>query len=96
MIQLTIPLKDRLAQLASNARNRAEATPAGPKREALLRAARLSENALHIQQWLSSPVYAARLKKRERPQRGRQRRRPYSLGWSSILLASNSQAAAAS
>jgi hypothetical protein len=54
MIQLTIPLKGRLAQLAGNARNRAETTPPGPKREALLRAARLIENALHIQQWLSS------------------------------------------
>ena len=51
----TTSLADRLIQLASDARNRAEATPPGPKREALLRAARLSENALHIQQWLTSP-----------------------------------------
>jgi hypothetical protein len=51
----TTSLTDRLTQLASDARSRAETTPPGPKREALLNAARLSENALHIQQWLSSP-----------------------------------------
>jgi hypothetical protein len=50
----TTPLTDRLSQMASHARDRAEAMPPGPKREALLRAARLSENALQIQQWLSS------------------------------------------
>ena len=51
-------LTDRLTQLASDARTRAEATPPGPKREALLKAARLSENALHIQRWLSSGLRA--------------------------------------
>jgi len=54
MPKLTTSLTDRLTQMASEARTRAEATPPGPKREALLRAARLSENALNIQQWLSS------------------------------------------
>ena len=51
-------LADRLTQLARDARNRAEATPPGPKREALLKAALLSENALHIQRWLSSGLRA--------------------------------------
>ena len=51
-------LVDRLTQLARDARNRAEATPPGPKREVLLRAALLSENALHIQRWLSSGLRA--------------------------------------
>lgn len=55
MAKLTTSLTERLTQMASVARSRAEATPPGPKREALLKAARLSENALHIQQWLSSP-----------------------------------------
>jgi hypothetical protein len=54
MLKLTASLTDRLTQMASAARNRAEASPPGPKREALLKAARLSENALQIQQWLSS------------------------------------------
>ena len=54
MTQPTPTLVDRLTQLARDARNRAEATPPGPKREALLKAALLSENALHIQRWLSS------------------------------------------
>jgi len=55
MPKLTTSLKERLTEMASVARSRAEATPPGPKREALLKAARLSENALHIQQWLNSP-----------------------------------------
>lgn len=55
MIKLIPSLTERLTQLASAARSRAEAAPPGPQREALLKAARLSENALHIQKWLSSP-----------------------------------------
>jgi hypothetical protein len=55
MLKLATSLTDRLTQLASAARNRAEASPPGRKREALLRTAQLSENALQIQQWLSSP-----------------------------------------
>jgi hypothetical protein len=50
----TTSLKERLNQLASDARSRAEAMPPGPKREDLLKAARISENALQLQQWLSS------------------------------------------
>jgi hypothetical protein len=55
MPKLTTSLTERLTQMASVARSRAQATPPGPKQEALLKAAQLSENALHIQQWLSSP-----------------------------------------
>jgi hypothetical protein len=51
----TTSLTDRLIELASDARNRAKVARPGPKREALLRAAVLSENALHIQRWLTSP-----------------------------------------
>ena len=51
----TMSLTDRLIKLAADARKSAAAAPAGPKREALLRAALLSENALHIQQWMASP-----------------------------------------
>ncbi len=53
MLKPTTSLTERLTQMASVARSRAETAPPGPKREALLKAARLSENALHIQQWLS-------------------------------------------
>jgi hypothetical protein len=49
-----ISLTERLTQLATDARDRAEATPPGPKREALSKASRVSENALLIQRWLSS------------------------------------------
>jgi hypothetical protein len=55
MRQHVIPLKDRLTQLAKEARARAEALPAGAKREALLRAAAVSETAAQIQRWISSP-----------------------------------------
>ena len=54
MIKLIPPLTERLTQLANAARSQAESAPPGPKREALLKAAKLSENALHIQKWLSS------------------------------------------
>ena len=54
-IKQPISVKDRLAQLAKEARDRTEAMPPGAKREALIKAAKLSETALQIQQWLSSP-----------------------------------------
>jgi hypothetical protein len=51
----TIPLSNRLAQLAAEARRRAEIAPPGVQRESLLKAVRLSETASHIHDWLSSP-----------------------------------------
>jgi hypothetical protein len=48
-------LMERLAQLTKDSRDLAKTMPAGAKREALLRAAMLNENALHVQKWLSSP-----------------------------------------
>lgn len=50
-----IPLNDRLATVAKDARARANTTPPGAKQDALLKTAQLSENALQIQQWLNSP-----------------------------------------
>jgi hypothetical protein len=50
-----ISLTDRLTQLAKEARDRAKAMAPGAKREALLKAARISETALHIQLWIGSP-----------------------------------------
>nr|AWM07960.1 hypothetical protein CIT39_16880 [Bradyrhizobium symbiodeficiens]QDF38456.1 hypothetical protein FJN17_13275 [Bradyrhizobium symbiodeficiens] len=52
MLKPTTSLTERLTQMASVARSRAETAPPGPEREALLKAAQLNENALHIQQWL--------------------------------------------
>jgi hypothetical protein len=49
------PLMERLAQLTKDSRDLAATMPPGTKREALLRAAKLNENALHVQKWLSSP-----------------------------------------
>jgi hypothetical protein len=54
MSTLATTLTDRLTQMASAARKSAEATPPGPKREAFVKAALVSENALRVQQWLSS------------------------------------------
>ncbi|MGR4932126.1 hypothetical protein ACIPUD_35720 [Bradyrhizobium sp. CAR08] len=51
----TIPLSNRLAQLAAEARRRAEIAPPGVQRESLLKAARLSETASHIHDWISLP-----------------------------------------
>jgi hypothetical protein len=48
-------LTERLTQLTKDFRDIAETMPPGAKREALLRAAMLNENALQIQKWLSSP-----------------------------------------
>ena len=48
-------LTERLTQLTKDSRNLAETMPPGAKREALLRAAMLNENALQIEKWLSSP-----------------------------------------
>ena len=48
-------LKDRLVRQAESARKRAEKLPPGRERESLLRLARRSETAAHIDEWLSSP-----------------------------------------
>ena len=58
MVKILPSLTERLTQLASAARSRAESAPPGPKREALLKAAQLSENAVNIQKWLSSGLRA--------------------------------------
>lgn len=50
-----IPLKDRLAQLAQEARQRAKTLPPGKEREDLLRLARQSDTASRIDKWLASP-----------------------------------------
>ena len=60
MLKPSRSLTEHLTKIAAEARRRAETAPPGPKREALLKAAQLSENALHIQQWLSSGLRAPR------------------------------------
>jgi hypothetical protein len=52
----TVTLKDRLAQQAGEARERAKTLPPGREREVLLRMARQSEAASRIDEWLSSPI----------------------------------------
>ena len=51
-------LTERLLRMSTEARSRAEATPPGPERDALLNEAKASDNALHVQQWLSSGLRA--------------------------------------
>jgi hypothetical protein len=48
-------LRDRLAAQAKAAREQARRLPPGKERESLLRKARQSETASHIDEWLSSP-----------------------------------------
>jgi hypothetical protein len=49
------PLKDRLVEQAKAAREQAKKLPPGKERESLLRRARQSETASHIDEWLRSP-----------------------------------------
>jgi hypothetical protein len=49
------PLRDRLMLEASRLTDEANKLPHGPLRDAMLRKARQSEVALHMDQWLSSP-----------------------------------------
>ena len=49
------PLDQRLEEQAKRLRKEARGTPPGVEREKLLRRARQTETAAHIQEWLSSP-----------------------------------------
>jgi hypothetical protein len=52
----TVPLEERLAEEARQLREKAEALPNGPQREALLQKARQQdETASHVTKWLTSP-----------------------------------------
>jgi hypothetical protein len=51
----TVPLDERLQKAASDARQAAEHLPQGDERDALLKKARQSEMAAHLDQWLSAP-----------------------------------------
>jgi hypothetical protein len=48
-------VKDRLVQQSSNARDKAKTLPPGKDRENLLRLARQTEIASHLEAWLDSP-----------------------------------------
>jgi hypothetical protein len=54
-IEQSMPLTDCFAQKADQARERAKTLPPGKEHEALLRVARQSETASHIEDWLNSP-----------------------------------------
>ena len=49
------PLDQRLEEQAKRLRKEAQGTPPGVEREKLVRRARQTETAAHIQEWLSSP-----------------------------------------
>ena len=51
----TQSLEDRLSAEAKRLREEAKGLPLGPAREALLRKARQTETASHMNEWLSSP-----------------------------------------
>jgi len=51
----TLPLQERLRQLAFRAREKAEALPPGRERDRLLTAAVSTESAAAIERWLTSP-----------------------------------------
>lgn len=50
----TQSLQDRLAIFAKDARDKAEALPAGPEKEDLLKRARQADTASHIDEWANS------------------------------------------
>ena len=50
----TQPLQDRLATFAKDVRDKAEALPAGPEKEELLKRARQADTASHIDEWANS------------------------------------------
>ena len=51
----TSPLDQRQEEQAKRLRKEARGTPPGVEREKLIRKARQSETAAHIQEWLTSP-----------------------------------------
>jgi hypothetical protein len=51
----TVPFDERLQRAAEQAREAARNLPQGHEREALLKRARQTEAAAHINEWLSSP-----------------------------------------
>ena len=50
-----VPLRERLVLEANRLKDEANKLPHGPLRDAMIRKARQSEVALHMDQWLSSP-----------------------------------------
>ena len=50
-----MPLLDRLAQEAQRLKEKAKTTPHGKERDDLIRKARQTETAAHMDEWLSSP-----------------------------------------
>lgn len=52
---LKLPFKDRLALEALRLKEQAKTIPHGREREAILRKARQTETASHVDEWLSSP-----------------------------------------
>ena len=49
------PLEQRLEDHAKRLRDKARGTPAGGKRDELMRRARQAETTAHITEWISSP-----------------------------------------
>ena len=49
------PLQERLVLEAKRLKDKANALPSGPRREAMLRKARQAETASQVDEWLSSP-----------------------------------------
>ena len=51
----TVPFDERLQRSAEEAREAARKLPQGQERDALLKRARQTETAVHINEWLRSP-----------------------------------------
>jgi hypothetical protein len=51
----TVPFDERLQRAAEEAREAARKLPQGQERDALLKRARQTETAAHINEWLTSP-----------------------------------------
>ncbi len=50
-----LSLQDRLTAFAADVRNQASALPPGPKKDDLLRRARIAETTAHLDDWVNSP-----------------------------------------
>jgi hypothetical protein len=53
-VKQSVPLKDRLAAFAEEARAKASSLPPGAERDELLKKARQADTAYHVEKWANS------------------------------------------
>jgi hypothetical protein len=58
-VRQTVSYRERLAEEAQRLRDRAQALPPGVERDELIRKARQTDTASHMNEWLTSPGLAS-------------------------------------